>query len=495
VAARAATHPTFGLAALATELAQAGGRTGRLDGGDVLAQVRAVFSWSYTTLTPAAARLFRLLGLHPGPDTSTAAAASLTAAPPADTRATLAELTRAGLLTEHAPSRYGFHDLLHAYATDLTHSVDPDDGCRAATTRLLDHYTHTAHTAARLLNPTRDPIQILPTPPAPGATPEQPADQRAALAWLTAEHPVLLAAQRLAAGSGFDTHTWQLAWTLDTFLNRRGHWQDLAGAWQTALAAADRLGNLTATAFAHRALALAGSSLGGYGEAHTHLRPALDLSTEAADPVGQAHTHLHLGGLWERQDRPDQALEHAQQALALFRATGHLRGQAGALNNLGWYHALLGHHTHALTHCQQALSLFQQLGDRHGQAAAWDSLGYAHHHLAHHSQAVDCYQHALTLYRDLGDRYEQATTQTHLGDTHHAASQPDATHTAWTAALRILTDLDHPNAAAVRAKLAALSQDLIPIRRPPAAAHRSDHPHHTTPGRGIPQRTRPPPWV
>jgi DNA-binding IclR family transcriptional regulator len=83
----------------------------------VIGQVQAVFSWSYTTLTPAAARLFRLLGLHPGPDTTAPATASLTALPLAQARRLLAELVRAGLLTETTPGRYGFHDLLAAYAT------------------------------------------------------------------------------------------------------------------------------------------------------------------------------------------------------------------------------------------------------------------------------------------------------------------------------------------------------------------------------------------
>jgi tetratricopeptide (TPR) repeat protein len=460
VAARAATHPTFPLAALATELSQAGGRTGRLDAGDVLTQVRAVFSWSYTTLTPSTARLFRLLGLHPGPEVSAAAVASLTAVALADTRASLAELTRAGLLTEHSPGRYGFHDLLRAYATDLTQSTDPDEERRTATTRLLDHYTHTAHAAARLLDPARDPIPLPLTAPAAGATPEQPADLRAALTWLDAEHPALLAAQRLAAGTGLDTHTWQLAWALETFLNRRGHWHDLASAMQTALASADRLGNLTAAAAAHRSLGNSGSLLGGHDRAHTRLHHALDLFTQAGDPVGQAHTHVDLGILWERQDRPDRALDHAQQALTLYRATGHRRGQAVALNNVGWYYALLGDHSPALTCCQQALTLYQQCGDREGEAAAWDSLGYAYHHLGHHTQAADAYQRALTLYRDLGDRHQEATTLAHLGDTHHTAGEPDAARSAWTDALHILTDLDHPNAEAVRSKLSTLDQTV-----------------------------------
>jgi tetratricopeptide (TPR) repeat protein len=455
IAAARAQQSSFPLTALAADLAQAGGRLDALDAGDTITQVRAVFSWSYTALAPPAARLFRLLGLHPGPDISAAAAASLIAAPPAQTRQLLAELTRAGLLSEHAPGRYGFHDLLAAYAADLTHDTDTDDERRAATTRLLDHYTHTAYAADRLLYPARGPIPLPLAQPAAGAAPERPADQRAALGWLTVEHPVLLATLRLAADTGFDTHTWQLAWALDTFLTRRGHWHDLAGDWQAAVAAADRLGHPAAAAYAHRLLAWAGTLLGRYDEAHTHLGRALDLYAEAGDQVGQAHTHINLGILWERQDRPDRALGHDQQALRLFRAAGYRRGLANALNSVGWSHVLLGDHTQALAHCEEALTLFQQAGDRDGEAGTWDSLGYAHHHLGHYTQAADCYEHSLALFRDLGDRYEEATTLTHLGDTHHAAGQPDA---ARAAALDILNDLDHPDAETVHTKLRGLDQ-------------------------------------
>jgi DNA-binding SARP family transcriptional activator/tetratricopeptide (TPR) repeat protein len=458
VAARAAAHPAFPLAALAAELSAAGERAGWLDAGDVLGKVRAVFSWSDTALTRDAARLFRLLGLHPGPDVSAAAAASLAAAPPAQTRRLLAELTRAGLLSERAPGRYGFHDLLAAYAADLTHSTDTDAERRAATTRLLDHYTHTAHAADRLLNPARDPIPLPLAAPAAGATPEQLASERAALGWLSAEHPVLLAAVRLAAGAGFDAHAWQLAWALSTFLIRRGHWHDQAGAAQAAVAAADRLAHPAAGAYARRELAAADTVLGRYDQAHAHLRRALDLHAEAGDPTDQAYTHLALAILWERQERPDQSLEHAEQALALYQAAGHRRGEADALNAAGWFQARLGNHTQALACGEQALTLHQQAGDRWGEASTWDNLGYAHHHLAHLAEATDCYQHALALYRDLGDRYYEANSLIHLGDTHHAAGLPDAARTAWTGALDVLTDLDHPDADTLRTKLASLDE-------------------------------------
>jgi len=458
IATARAEQTEFPLATLAAELADARGRLDALSAGDPVSEVRGVFSWSYQALTPAAAWLFRLLGLHPGPDVSAAAAASLAALPTAETRRLLAELTWASLLAEHTPGRYTFHDLLRAYAADLAHTQDPADHRRAALGRLLDHYLHTAHAADRLLHPHPDPIPLALTPPASGVTPEHPGDHGQALAWLAAEHPVLLAAVRLAAEAGFDTHTWQLAWTLYTFLDRRGHWHDLTATWQAALSAAGRLEDPAAQAYAHRRLAGAHIRLDRYPDSHTHLGHALDLYARTGDYIGQAHAHILLAMLWERQSRPEPALDHAQQALTLCRAAGHSQGQARALNAVGWYYARLGDHQQALTYCQQALTLFQELGDRYGQANTWDSLGYAHHHLGHHAQAADCYQHALHLYRDLGDRYLEADVLTHLGDTHFATRQPAAARTAWRHALDILTDLDHPDTDTVRAKLRDLDR-------------------------------------
>jgi DNA-binding SARP family transcriptional activator/Tfp pilus assembly protein PilF len=459
IAAARAEQSAFPLAAIAAELADAGGRLSRLDAGDPVTQVRAVFSWSYTALSPAAARLFRLLGLLPGPDTSVPAAASLAGQPPAETRRQLTELTRANLLTEHAPGRYTFHDLLRAYAGDLA-GADPDDERAAALDRALDHYTHTAHAAARRMDPLRDPMAVPLTPPAAGTGPEQLADRATAQAWLTDEHLVLIAVLRLAADAGRDAHTWQLAWALDTFLWRRGHRQEHATAWRAATRAADRLGDPTAQAHAHRRLAHAYTLQGRYVDAHTAYRDALDLCDAAGDPIGRGRIHLELCLLWERQEHLDQALDQAEQALAVFTTAGHPQGQARALNAVGWYQTVLGDHVRALAACTRALALFQQVGDRNGEADTWDSIGYAHHHLADHTRAVHCYQRALDLYREVGDRYHEAAVLTHFGDTYQAAGNPEAARIAWQQALDLLTDLDRHAADAVRGKLRDL--DLSP---------------------------------
>jgi tetratricopeptide (TPR) repeat protein len=454
VAARAALSPQTGLQQLAEELRDAGHRWQLLTGDDPSTDVQSVFSWSYQALTPDAARLFRLLGQHPGPDLSAAVAASLAGLPPGTIRPALTELTRASLLVEHTPGRYTLHDLLRAYAADLAHRIDTDQQRHSATHRMLDHYLHTAHTAAGLLDPARDPITL--APPAPGFTPQHPANYQQALGWFTAERAALLAAVEHAAATGFDTHTWQLAWTLDTFLDRHGHWHDQAATGRAAVDAAHRLADPTAQARAHRTLALAYTLLGRFDDAHTQLSHTLDLATQIGDQTAQANTHGNLGYLWERRGNHPQALDHARQALTLYQAIGHQYGQALALNQVGWGHALLGDHQQALTACQQALTLLQELGDRHGQANTWDSLGYAHHHLGNHTHARTCYQHALTLYRDLGDRYNQATTLTRLGDTHHSTGNHHTARNAWQQALTILDQLNHPDADKVRTKLADL---------------------------------------
>ena len=151
---------------------------------------------------------------------------------------------RGCLITEHVPGRYAFHDLLRAYAAEQARRTDSDTGRREATSRVLDYYLHTAADAARLINPSLAPV----VPPGSGAAADQPADREQALAWFEAEHQTLLAVLAFAAGSGSDTHAWQLPWAMGPFLQARGHWQEWAATQRTALAAATRLGDLAAQA-------------------------------------------------------------------------------------------------------------------------------------------------------------------------------------------------------------------------------------------------------
>jgi tetratricopeptide (TPR) repeat protein len=454
VCARAATHPEFPLSRLAAELRGATTGLDGLDAGDPATDIRAVFSWSLQTLSPPAVRLFRLLGLHPGPDLTAPAAASLAAVGQPEARRLLTELTRAHLLTEHVPGRYTFHDLLRAYATEQARARNSGARRRAVVHRVLDHYLHTGQRVARLLYGPWDQVDLAPA--LPGVVSEEPADHEQAMAWFAAEHPVLLAAIGQAAAAGFETHAWQLAWTVTNFLEQRGHWEAWAAAHGIALEAAGRVDDAAGQAHAHHGLGRAYTWLGRPEEALRHLRQALDGFAALGDEAGQARVHLNFGTLFDERGEVRPALAHNRRALELFRSAGHATGQAVALNNIGWCHALLGDHQQALRHCRQALDLHRETGDRHGEAAIWDSLGYSHHHLGNHREAIACYRRALELFRDFGDRYNQAQTLWHIGDTHDSAGDPAAAREAWRRALAILDELGHPEARQVRAKIQAV---------------------------------------
>ncbi|MFL6143534.1 MAG: AfsR/SARP family transcriptional regulator [Labedaea sp.] len=456
VATRAATNPRFRLQDLANELRDERTRLDALDTDEPVTSVRSVFSWSYQSLSQTAARMFRLLALHPGPDIALPATASLAGVPRPDARRSVVELTRAHLLEEHTAGRFAFHDLLRVYATDQTLRLDADEHRHEALRRLLDHYLHSAHAADQHFNPIRDPIDL--PGPATDTAPETFTDYTQALAWYDSERLVLLSLVGTAAQHGFDRHAWQLPWTLTTFLDRRSHWHNLAAIAETALAAARRLSSDTGQARAHGLLGRAHAWLGAPELAHQHFHEALRLFGETGDMANLALTHRAVAWVCETQERYAQALEHAEQALNLYRASNRRDGIARALNSVGWYHTLLGQPEQALTFCQEALALHKELNDPDGAAHTWDSIGYAHHRLGQHDQASTAYLHAIRLFATLGDRYYQAAVLVRLGDTQNTTGNHPAAAACWQQALDILTELHHPDAVTVHTKLVELAR-------------------------------------
>ena len=198
-AARGATHPGLSLAALAAELRDAHGSstawtpaTRPQHPGGVLLVL--------PDLSAPAARMFRLLGVHPGPDISAHAAASLAGSGRDKARAVLGELGRVSLIAEHVSGRFAFHDLLRAYAAEQATVIDGDAACQAAIHRVLDHYVHSASAAPGCcIRPVaRSPWGR----PAGGAAPEQSQATGPPWAWLDSEYLVLIAATRLAGSAG-----------------------------------------------------------------------------------------------------------------------------------------------------------------------------------------------------------------------------------------------------------------------------------------------------
>jgi tetratricopeptide (TPR) repeat protein len=453
IAARAGASPGTPLRTLAAELR--GARLDLLSAGQGMADLRGVLTCSYRTLSAQTSWMFRLLGVHPGPDITAIAAACLAAVDEGQARRSLDELVAAHLLTQHAPGRYGLHDLLRVYAAETAASTVDDDSARGALQSVADHYLHTANTAAQVLDPVVQRVEL--PPPGPGLAPEPFGDYEQAWTWCTAECAVLLAVIAQAADYGLDAVAWQLTVLLSDFLDRSGRWSEWAAALSKALAAADRLGDRAAQAHARRLLARAHTRIGAYPEAQHQLDLALDLLEQLDDTVGQGQVHLAACLVATRCKKPTDSAASARSALELFRAASHTAGEAYALNNHGWSLAELGEHQEALSACERALHLHAETCDREGEAATLDSLGYIHHRLRHHSQAVVHYRGALDLRRLLGDRYDEAVTLARLGDVYNDSGDAAAACEAWQGSLQILDDLQHPDTRAIHAKLHMLS--------------------------------------
>jgi tetratricopeptide (TPR) repeat protein/transcriptional regulator with XRE-family HTH domain len=451
-AARAAARPALPLAVLADELLSAAGRLDALDAGDPAASVRAVFSWSYHQLTSDSARMFRLLGLHPGPDITVRAAASLAAVSSDDAGRMLDELMRANLIVQHDRGRYSFHDLLRAYAAVQVSGHDGGAERDAAVARLFDHYLQTGFGAAQLLRRTRE--TMTPPPPLTGVVPEQFDAFDQAMAWFQGEYRVLPMLVGQAAQAGLDSLVWQLGELLTTFFDRRGYWEGLRSAQQVMLSASVRMSDQDKQAAAYHRLGQSCNRLDYREEARAHFGRALNLYRQLGDSIGQGRVHSSLGALSDREGRSRDALDHARQAYELFRSADNRGWQATVLNNMGWCHARLGEYEQALSCTEQAIALHQELGKRESEACAWDSLGYAHAQLGQRDEALTCYRRAITMFRELGDRFNEADVLTHLGDFQLAAGEPARAREAWQLALVILNDLRHPDAREVRSRLA-----------------------------------------
>jgi len=491
VGARAATQPRARLSSFAEEMGVSGGALDLLDGGDALSNVRAVFSASLRALSPGAAELFCRLGLHPGPEISAGAAASLAAVPLPRARELMGELARANLLMPRgsasprsrnlpgnrpgeptrpgllpgklrdleAPGgllpgnfrdhgRHAMHDLLRAFAAERVTAR------AAALQGLCDHYLHTAHRAAILLGADH-PIGL--EPPAPGVHVEQLADYDAAMRWLAAERQSIVAVAAQALEAGLDTQAWQIAWSMRVYLTYQGLWHQQEAVQRTALAAALRLGDPYALAHARRGLAYADAALGRHADARAHIEAAVASFAEAGHPAEQALALLSLSRLLDGDRATAAALPAAQRALEIYREAGYREGTAYALNAVGWCHGRLGAHEEALVHCGQALELHRELGNEEGESFTLDSLGYNHHHLGAFAEAVADFTAALELFRRRGDLSSEAETSDRLGDSLHALGEGDRAREAWRHALDIveqLPELNHPAPESLRAKMA-----------------------------------------
>ena len=467
-AERAASRPHMPLSDLIQDLRDESALWDALatDDEEEAGTVRSVFAWSYRALPKDAARLFRLLGLHPGRDFGTGAAAALADLPARRARRTLDILAGAHLLEQTGPDRYRFHDLIRSYAMDQVRDEEAPDLQRAALHRLLTWYLGTAHAALRAV----DSNLRRPEPDAPASDEAHGGlrvftDNADAIRWFEVEGKNLLAAAEVAAARGLDGIAWRFPLVLRHFPAFHTFGTEWITTVRLGLEAARRERRPSAEADLWESLGIAHLQSNRPEDAIAHHGRALELRQELDDELGvsmslnaiglvhlrghrlgQAREHFErsleaagdLGDrLWEgialgnlvrcllELGAPEEAAALAERAIVVHRETGNRMSEFACLTSLSAAWRELGRPDRSLVFAQQALEIAQELDHTVREGFALLELGRIHALLGQMEDALTCFHEAVGLHRRIGDHLREAEAFEGVGEVYQVLELPE----------------------------------------------------------------------
>ncbi|MEU5694125.1 BTAD domain-containing putative transcriptional regulator [Actinosynnema sp. NPDC020468] len=433
--ARLASRPRWTVQSLVDELRDEDSRLSALSLPEAGRGVHAALAVSYRELPEGAARLFRRLGLHPGMDLDSYAAAALLDINVVTARTHLRTLAYANLLHESTPDRYSRHDLVRLFTHQLA-TVESEVDTRDATDRLLDYYLFVADAARAHLSDHVRPFGALEHPPVTFPSLDSHA---AALDWFTREEANLGLVLDIAVHGGQARRTWQLALCLDAFHFRRGNLQDRLALCRIGLAAVRELGDAHAEATFLLRLGSTLADLGRFDE-------AVSACTRAAELAG-GDRHLELAALANLGYclMADGRLEAAQasilEALEVAAEVGDSRSQASVRNNLANVLLRQGRASEALQQASSALVLFSSLAPSKAHTATLHTVGAALQALGRLGEALASYREGLALAERLGDRYQEALCHRAIGDVLEQLEGIEVATPHWVAALSLYRNL------------------------------------------------------
>jgi tetratricopeptide (TPR) repeat protein len=425
-----------------------------LEGGSV--SVRKAFDATYRDLSPAAARLFRLLALVPSRRVGLDHSVAMSGLPPAVARPAVEELAGLHLLAGADPGRYSWHDLIRSYAQERAVVDEPAASRAAAIHRLVDYLLAGTAAADRLIALERRRVV---TQVATPAGTELPGSRQAALGWLDGQLPVVLAVASCAGEFGRPEAAWQLACLLGEYCILRGRYVELAEACEHGLASVVRTGTAADEAAVRQSLAVAYLSTRRLADALAQVQRALALFESVDDQGGASRARNNLGVIRRLQRRYPEALAVFQEALAR-RGDARDDNVAVLLNNIGEVYTELGEPAQAVRFLDRALAVRVELGDRYGEGITLLNLGDLALRRGDYPAAGGRLGEAVAALREAGARHAQAMALTQLGEAaRRQESYREAVRHLRTALLLLAETGDRHGEADTRAVLAATLLD------------------------------------
>lgn len=418
--------------------------------------VRDAFALGYDNLRPPDTAgvdrrwAFRTLAAADGPPLGVPAAAAMLDCDERAAEAALDDLVDARLLTEPRPGRYGYHDLLRAYALELRPEPGPEPP-----RRLLRWYCHATVAAGAVISPQRPSVPLADSVP---ARPPPAFDTgEDALAWLDGEYPNLLAGCAQAADAGEDALGWALPTALWSYFDLRKLWDDWIATHATARLCADRLGDRPAAARVRNNLAIALLQLRRLDEAREHLLASLRLRRELGDANGEAAVLTNLASAHHQAGAVEEARDVLLRAVELRRKLGNEVGLALALADLGIVQRALGELTGSTAAGLEALDLSARHGMTQVEGAVTRGLAENDRIAGDLAGAEARCRRALELAERGGDDYERAHDLVVLAEVLRDAGRVEPARAAVAEAVELFAALAVPDEQDARALLAELT--------------------------------------
>ncbi|WP_433262359.1 AfsR/SARP family transcriptional regulator [Actinosynnema sp. CS-041913] len=400
-AAHLAAQPNRSIGDYVTAL-RSGDRLAALElHGDPSSAVSAAIELSYAARTQSAQRVFRLLGLVPGPDTTAPAVAAFADVDLTDAERELRDLVAANLVEEPAPGRYALHELLRLYAADRA----AQDG-RAPVDRLLTWYANAVDSAADTLDAGR--VRLPGSARWAGHEPMSFDSVASALGWLNAEAFNTTAVVELAAATGHHRVAWQVADGLKGYFVRgnTAHWSTVVGS---ALHAAQADGHPHAVCAMNNSAGVLDLMRGDYAAAVDHFESALTGAIAAKWPLGECAALSNLGILQYYTGTLSTSFRYLSRADETATAESTCLVHAGTiLINLGMTALKLGRPADAIGYLTRAGAVQDESGHDRGRGAALMGLAETHLHLGHLKETEDLLEVAAPHIRRVSATHEIA---------------------------------------------------------------------------------------
>ncbi|WP_063021690.1 helix-turn-helix domain-containing protein [Nocardia niwae] len=408
--------------------------------------VAAVLRTALAELGDSERRLFRLLSVHPGRRYTPEVAAALAGTTVRVGRQRLDALWDRHLLLAGDGEGYGIHDLLRELSADeATALSEAERG--AALRRVLALYLRTADAADALIAPHRNRV------PLPGDIGDDVvarfADPAAALEWLDAEEPALVALARAARAYRHDEYGCHLAHILRGYFFHTRRCDPWITTHEDALACARRSGDRWWEATTSNNLGLAFAMRNDLDRACEQYRHALALLTELGDDIGASHTRGHQAWIHYLRGQYTEAVEQARAALAVYQQHGMRRNAAIMMREIGCSLAALNQAGEAAEHLEPAIAEFASLGLDLDMSMALNCLGEIRLR-GDPADASARFGAARRKARACGSRIEEVRALRGLGSAAALRGRSKHARGYWLSALTLMEQFQLPGSDEVR---------------------------------------------